>query len=182
MVRYTVNDEQTNQFQLAVVGHRFVATPCADAQNVPVSPSSDACPRTAAARSYLGCVGCHTNETVAASLDTSAFLDIRADAAQLKALVDQVRATQINPNDRVWTVAEGADFNYQLAIRSGSHVHNPFLMRALLQVSMREMRARYGLASVSPTSLDRAYDRYYSSQRAVAAARAGARGVYGLTW
>ena len=182
MVRYTVTDAVTNQFQLAVVGHRFVATPCANAQNVPTSPATDNCPRTPAARSYLGCVGCHTNETVAASLDTSAFLDIRADAAQLKALVDQVRSTQINANDRVWTVAEGADFNYQLAIRDGSHVHNPFLIRALLQVSMREMRARYGLASLSPAALKPAFDRYYSSARTAAAARAGSRGNYALTW
>ena len=152
MVRYDVTDKLTGKFVQTVVGHRFLATPCVDANGAPTG--NDSCPKTVTARSYKGCAisGCHT-EAIAASLDTIVFVRIKNLAAQLKALVDQVRATQVKANDGVWTTAEGADFNYQLAIKQGSHVHNPFLVEALLTVSIQEMKSKYGLTTAVPIDL-----------------------------
>jgi hypothetical protein len=144
MVRYDVTDPN-GVFITSVVGHRFAATPCVDANGAPTG--GDDCAKTVNARSYKGCAtsGCHT-EASAASLDTVVFTRIMNLAANLKALVDQVRATEVKANDGVWTTAEGADFNYQLAIKKGSHVHNPFLVEALLTSSIQHMRDEYGLA------------------------------------
>ncbi len=66
-------------------------------------------------------------------------------AAQLKSMIDVVRATEIKSTDGKWTVAEGADFNYQLAKKAGSVVHNPFLIEALMNSSITAMRDTYGL-------------------------------------
>ena len=71
--------------------------------------------------------------------------DVLDRAAELKRLVDQVRATEINGNDKRWTTAEGADFNYQLAVKRGSFVHNPFLIKELLRTSIIEMKEEYGI-------------------------------------
>jgi hypothetical protein len=71
--------------------------------------------------------------------------EILDDAAELKRLIDQVRATAINANDKKWTTAEGADFNYQLAVKRGSFVHNPYLIKELIRVSIAEMKEEYGI-------------------------------------
>ena len=153
MVRYDVTDNLTGKFVQSVAGHSFLAEPCVDSKGIP--NNSDTCPKTTTARSYKGCArsGCHGTEATAAAADTVVFVRIMTLAGQLKALVDQVRASQVKSNDGVWTTAEGADFNYQLAIKEGSHVHNPFLIEALLNVSITEMKKVYGLTTVVPLDL-----------------------------
>jgi hypothetical protein len=57
-----------------------------------------------------------------------------------------VPAGEINPSDNRYTTAEGATFNSQLADRSGSVVHNPFLLEALLIASIQQIQREYGIA------------------------------------
>lgn len=143
MVQYEVTDKLTGQFKFTSVGHRFEAIPCVDAEGIPTGAAS--C--TITGRSFKGCLGsgCHGTEPAARSAYTVVNTRIANLSAELKALVDQVRATEINQNDNRWSSAEGADFNYQLAVKKGSSIHNPFMVEALLTASIREMRTRYGL-------------------------------------
>jgi hypothetical protein len=60
---------------------------------------------------------------------------------------------ELNRNDLRWSTAEGADFNRQLAQQKGAHVHNPFLLEALLLRTIQEMKTRYGLTSLAPIDL-----------------------------
>lgn len=147
MVRFEVTDKLTGAFKFTSVGHRFEAIPCVDAQGIPTGAAT--CPLTA--RSFQGCLGsgCHGSQEAARSAYTVVNNRIATLAAELKSLIDRVRATEIRQNDGRWSSAEGADFNYQLAVKVGSSIHNPFMVEALLTASIREMRTRYSL-SVSP--------------------------------
>ncbi len=99
------------------------------------------------ARTFRSCTatGCHGDENAARSVFSTTRNEVLDDAAELKRLVDQVRATAINANDKKWTTAEGADFNYQLAVKKGSFVHNPYLIKELIRVSIAEMKEEYGI-------------------------------------
>src|SRR5574339_981138 len=121
MARFEVTDKETGAFKLGGVGHRFEATPCVDANGEPTGEATCA----VTAQSFKGCVGSGCHQTQDAARNLAGVVQTRIDnlAAQLKALVDQVRATAINANDGRWTVAEGADFNYQLAKMTGSPIH-----------------------------------------------------------
>jgi hypothetical protein len=158
MVKYQVTDESGN-FQIAVVGHTFQATPCADpVTNLPLphDPGQPDCAKTAAARSYLGCLGsgCHGTEQVAATLDVTVRARIDNLANQVESQESKVPASEFSSTDNRWSVAEGARFNRQLAELSGSHVHNPFLIEALLLRTIQEMQTRYGVSpSMSPAEL-----------------------------
>ena len=142
MPRFTVTDRATGEFQFQSTGHLFLATPCLN-NGIPTADTT--CAITA--RTFRTCTatGCHGSEDAARSVFTTTRNDIMDDAAELKRLVDQVRAVHINANDKRWTIAEGADFNYQLAIKRGSFVHNPFLIRELLRASIAEMKEEYGI-------------------------------------
>ena len=142
MLSFTVTDQATGEFQFQSTGHLFLATPCL-ANGIPTADTT--CAITA--RTFRSCTatGCHGNEDAARSVFTTTRNDVMGDAAELKRLVDQVRATAINANDKRWTIAEGADFNYQLAIKRGSFVHNPFLIKELLRASIAEMKEEYGI-------------------------------------
>lgn len=144
MVRYQVTDELTGEFVFQAVGHRFEALTCVDGQGIPTGEDSCAI----AAQSFRGCVGsgCHGTEDAARSIYVVVTNRINTLAAELDRLVDQVRATEIRQNDGRWTTAEGADFNYQLAVRPGSQVHNPFMIEALLTTSIAEMKQDYGVS------------------------------------
>lgn len=147
MVRYEVTDELTGEFKFQAVGHRFEAIPCVNEQGIPTGEST--C--TVTARSFRGCLGsgCHGTETAARSAFQVATTRITNLAGELKRQLDQVRATrptEFNQNDNRWSSAEGADFNYQLALFPGSQVHNPFIVEALLLASIQEMRAKYGVS------------------------------------
>lgn len=143
MVAYSVNDKLTGAFKLNVVGHSFEAIPCVGADGIP--NGSTTC--TLDQRSFKGCVnsGCHGTESAARSAYTVANTRTNTLAAQLKVLVDKVRATEIKSTDGKWTTAEGADFNYQLALKKGSPIHNPFMIEALLLNSITEMQRKYNL-------------------------------------
>ena len=57
---------------------------------------------------------------------------------------------EIDPDDGIYTVAEGSTFNVSLA-RFGGKVqptttHNPFLMEALLLASIDAVETAYGIA------------------------------------
>src|SRR5690606_16423374 len=72
-------------------------------------------------------------------------------AAELNAQLQQVPATEFNANDGRYSTAEGANFNYQLAVNyPGSAVHNPFLVEALLLATIAQVEDDYGV-SAAPT-------------------------------
>jgi hypothetical protein len=142
MPRFQVTDPQSGNFVFQATGHLFLAIPCLSG-GVPTADTT--CALTA--RTFRSCTatGCHGDENAARSVFTTTRNEILDDAAELKRLVDQVRATAINANDKKWTTAEGADFNYQLAIKKGSFVHNPYLIKELIRVSIAEMKEEYGI-------------------------------------
>lgn len=146
MARYEITDQATGAFKLQAAGHRFAATPCVDAEGNPTGETQ--CAITA--RSFRGCVGsgCHATQDAARSAFTVVTTRIDNLAAELDALIDQVRATEIRATDRRWSSAEGAQFNYDLAVlKKGSRIHNPFMIEALLTASIREMERTYGLSA-----------------------------------
>ena len=152
--RIEVTDQLTGDFVFQSVGHLFEAIPCLDSNGVPV-PGGNCSPTE---RTYQTCTGagCHGSEAVARSLQQVATDRINELAEVLNGLLAQVPATEFNANDGLYTTAEGALFNYQLAADfPASAVHHPFLMEALLRASIRQVRDDYGLAVSSSVSLDR---------------------------
>jgi predicted CXXCH cytochrome family protein len=174
---FEATDPVTNQ-TIRSVGHTFEATPCVDANGVPVDG-----PCAITQRTFKTCTdaGCHGEEGVARSFQLRAEerifrLSDELDAllAQIQANWKQCRATgacegEFDGNDGRWTVAEGAAFNYELArrisgplvgqLRFGAAVHNPVLMEVLLLSSIREVRRHYGLAAQTNVSLARTMGR-----------------------
>ena len=145
---YEATDAETGDFVLTVTGHRFLATPCVDANNVPTEDQS--CAYTVQARNFESCAnGCHGDEDAALSAMVTAQSDITARAAELDALLVQVDPAQFSSTDTLFTVAEGARFNQQLADFPGSAIHNPFMMRALLLASIVAVEDAYGPFPVS---------------------------------
>ena len=138
---FQVEDELTGE-TVFTVGHLFRPIPCLDASERPVA--DDTCELTE--RSFRSCTqsGCHGTEGVARNL----LVTVRARLADLngdlKALLAQVPASEFDPNDQRFSVAEGSRFNSQLADMRGAAVHNPFLIEALLRASIVEMERTYG--------------------------------------
>jgi len=172
--KFTVTDAETGDFQLTVTGHRFIPMPCVDANGAPTGAD---CEVSTTARRFTACVdaGCHQTEQAAFSAFTAGTLTVGNDAANLKALIDQVdpdwspgSGGSVDPADDSLTVAEGAAFNYNLAIFghsvgvgtpsetnvAGTSVHNRFLMTALLISSMDAVKAAYGVATVGTAGVD----------------------------
>ncbi len=157
---YDVMDEETGEFVFHSTGHLFTAIPCVDAEGIPVAGD---CALDGASRTFEGCAGCHSTETIPGTLQAVAQ-DILNDAEALHDLLVQVDPNlegaggAIDPANPTFTVAEGAFFNYHLAIFpgeervdprmrvAGSAVHNPFLMRALLGASITAVEDEYGVA------------------------------------
>jgi predicted CXXCH cytochrome family protein len=144
---YEATDPATGGHLFTVTGHRFLPTPCVDASNVPTEDQS--CGYTTAERNFSSCTtsGCHGDEDAALSAMLSARADIASRAAQLDALLAQVDPSQFSATDTVFTVAEGARFNQQLADPvnfPGAAIHNPFMMRALLLASIQAIEDTYG--------------------------------------
>jgi predicted CXXCH cytochrome family protein len=156
-------------------GHTFEATPCVDANGVPVPGP---CGRQQ--KTYQTCTGagCHASQAVARSSHTAVEQRFLLLTDQLDALLTRVtpnwkqcRATGNCPGtpfhwaDNVWTTAEGAAFNYEMAratsgaranqIRFGAAVHNPALMEVLLITSIREVQREYGLTLDTTVPLER---------------------------
>jgi predicted CXXCH cytochrome family protein len=136
---FEVTDEVTGDFLFNATGHRFEATPCVDAQGLPTDGPCDDDDKT-----YVSCTECHS-EAVARQLVSQAELSVAPLIAELDSLLQLVDPAQFNDDDDLYTVAEGSRFNLELAETTGSVVHNPFLIRALLNASIAEMKDRYGL-------------------------------------
>jgi predicted CXXCH cytochrome family protein len=163
VARFDVTDEQTGDFVFTAVGHGFNAIPCTDASGV---PNNEDCEMTTDARSFVGCVGsgCHANET-------AAFSALSSKTNSLAFWVDEVRTRletvdpnldgaggEIDAEDGIFTVAEGAFFNMHLAEFGGTGrpsaalayasaaAHNPFLTEQLLVASVEALQDEYGIA------------------------------------
>lgn len=163
--RFEVTDKVTGDFVFQATGHLFEAIPCLDSQGIPTTGD---CALTVTARAWKGCTGsgCHGDPTAARSALIAAATDVRDKANTLLELLETVDPNleasggEIDGNDPRFTVAEGAFFNYNLAVHGGgegsgrpdtlltvapSTVHNPFLMRALLSASIQAVQDQYGL-------------------------------------
>lgn len=159
---YTVTDKVTNQFQIQVVGHRFLPIPCVDANGAPTEAQT--C--TVQQRSFKSCSasGCHTEVTARSALVT-AEADIGGLTAALDNMLTQVPASQKLPAaaGKV-TTARGAAYNSALAKVPGSEAHNPFLVKALLRASIAAVAKEYNIQA--PPGLNLApYDRLLSLAR-----------------
>ena len=145
MVNYEVTDEETGDFQVRVVGHRFEAIQCVDGTGAPLPGGTD-CEVTQ--RDFTnGCTtsGCHGSAEAARSAYTTAKTRIEGLVSDVQALLAQVPAGQLNAGDGIFTVADGANFNAQLAALPGSPIHNPFLIEQLLLASAAALEETYGL-------------------------------------
>jgi hypothetical protein len=153
--KFTVNDGETGAFVFSSTGHLFTAVPCVDGQGIPIPAGN--CGYTVAERAFNSCAtsGCHATPVAAASALTVAKLRIEMWAADLLAsltIVDpglDVAGGEIDPRDPTFTVAEGAYFNYNLAMHgggvTGATAHNPFLTEALLLASITAVFDEYGV-------------------------------------
>jgi hypothetical protein len=157
---YEVTDEATGAFLLNSVGHTFDAAACVDSNGVPTGEHD--CPIDTASRSFAGCVdsGCHSNQEGAA-----AIMRLRTEfvASQAEALLGQLEIVdpnldepggEIDGTNSTFTVAEGAFFNYNLAMHGGdvhgATVHNSPWIRALLAASITAVEEEYGVAPAAP--------------------------------
>lgn len=165
---FEVTDE-AGDFVKTVTGHLFVAIPCVDENGLPENVD---CAYTTDDRTYGACTaaGCHGTEQVAASLLTVATQRIADRAGTLLDLLWEVDPNldgpggPIDPEDGVFTTAEGAFFNVNLAqfpnegseepgdnpasedVTSAS-THNPFLVEALLIGSQQAVENEYGVGA-----------------------------------
>ncbi len=152
--RFEVTDPETGSFAFQATGHLFTAIPCLDPDTG--LPTTGDCP--VEDRSFEACTasGCHGNQDVARSLMATAETRIDDLANQLDAMLEQLQpgwktcraaAGGCGPFviDSVYTTAEGAGFNYDLAEYPGSAIHNPFLMEALLTASIKQVTKDYGV-------------------------------------
>ncbi len=160
---FTVRDNVTGDFVFNATGHLFRPIPCVDAQGVP-EPFDVTCGLSPAERSYASCTvaGCHGSEQAAFSALTTKSAQVQADADDLIALLALVDPNldapggEIDPENPTFTVAEGAFFNYHLAIFGnsafntdnvlGSTTHNPFLVPSLLMESINIVQTTYGVS------------------------------------
>lgn len=153
---YEVTDPATGAHVFTATGHLFKPIPCVDAQGIP--NTDDSCALDEASRSWASCTnaGCHGDATAAITAYDAATGRIDDLVAELDALVDQVELndpTQINRNDTIFTVAEGARFNQALGEIRSSAIHNPFLMEALLDASITAVMDEYGLPAQTGVQL-----------------------------
>ena len=143
--RNTINDAVTGKFVFQSTGHRFKATPCVDANGQPTV--NQTCAVTA--QTFRSCVatGCHASESAARSAFNSASARITLETNQLVALVAQAKAKK--PADFLasapMNTGRGANFNVSLAQKTGSFVHNPYLVEQLLVASINQIKIDYNL-------------------------------------
>jgi predicted CXXCH cytochrome family protein len=146
MHQFQVTDRATGQLTMSTTSHSFEATPCVNAQGEPVPGECSIQQRT-----FRTCTGsgCHGSQNAARSAMQVVRLRLDNWNAQLQSQLARVPATEFNPNDGRYSTAEGARFNSQLANRSGSAAHNPFLMEALLIGSIQQVQRDYGISPQS---------------------------------
>ena len=152
VAKYTVTDA-TGGFVQNVTGHRFLPTPCVDANGAPTV--SQTCAVTQ--RSFKSCTGsgCHGSENAARTAEAVALTRIRnlaIETNRLVALARIARPTDFSVTDNRITTGEGSAFNSAAAYNpttnamTGNTVHNPYLMEALLTASIAQLKKDYSLA------------------------------------
>ena len=152
---FTVTNPETGDFEFQAVGHTFQAIPCLDESGIPNGETE--CDLSVTARSYAGCTGgCHASDEQAQGLLAFKINQVEPLTEELIALLEIVDPTleeeggEIDPADPSFTVAEGAFFNYNLALHGGdvkgSAIHNPRLIPALLEASIEAVEDEYGVA------------------------------------
>ncbi|HEX6590027.1 MAG TPA: multiheme c-type cytochrome [Longimicrobiales bacterium] len=171
VVSFSATDALTGE-EVFTTGHSFAPIPCVGASGEPLSgQAAENCDYAVSARNWQGCTGsgCHGDATAARSALVSQVNTVRGLAEDLHAMlliVDpnlETNGGEIDGSSPVFTVAEGAYFNYNLAIHYGEDntadpsigeyaattVHNPFLIETLLQSSIDAVSDRYGVAQPS---------------------------------
>jgi len=157
--KYTVTDA-TGSFQQNVTGHRFLPTPCVDANGAPTADQN--C--TSDKRSFKSCAtgGCHGSEAAARSAELVAETRVRTLATEVNRLVALVRVqrpTEFSTTDNKITTAEGANFNsasvYNATTGSATAavIHNPYLVEALLTASIAQLKKDYGVSVMAGLDL-----------------------------
>jgi hypothetical protein len=157
---FEVTDPATGNFVFNATGHLFRPIPCLDVEGRPLAFVND-CEISTTARSFAACAlsGCHSDEGDAFRALTAATSRIQRSADSLLVLLEIVDpgldedGGEIDPSEATLTVAEGAWFNYNLAIHGnedfgtntvvGSSVHNPFLVEGLLIASIDAVEDEY---------------------------------------
>jgi predicted CXXCH cytochrome family protein len=150
---YEVTDVTTGEFVVTATGHRFLATPCVDANGAPTADQN--CADTE--KNYEGCAvaGCHGSATGARAAMLASTLRLQNLATEIDRLVALVPASEFDTSDGKFTTGEGAKFNGGFADFAGSSAHNPFLVEALMIASINQMKTEYGLAVSAEVSLQR---------------------------
>lgn len=141
---FDVTDSETGDFVVHATGHSFRPIPCVDGNGEPTGESN--CAITA--RTFSSCTsatGCHGSESIARQALINARARISAKNDTVKSLLAQVPSSEFDSFDGVYTTAEGARFNSQLADRTGSVAHNPYLMTLLMRATIDQLRTDYGL-------------------------------------
>ncbi len=152
---FTVTNSETGDFEFQAVGHTFQAIPCLDDSGIP-SGATD-CGTAVEERSWSGCTGeCHASDEQAQGLLTFKVNQVEPLTEDLIALLEIVdpnldeEGGEIDATDPSFTVAEGAFFNYNLALHGGdvkgSAIHNPRLIPALLEASIEAVEDEYEVA------------------------------------
>jgi predicted CXXCH cytochrome family protein len=154
--RYTATDKATGAFVFQATGHRFIASPCVDANGQPTT--SQNCAITA--RTFRSCVSgsCHASETVARTLyvtDSARILSLTASANSAIAKVKQIKPADCVLGGPKYTSCLGTQFNVSLALSPGNFVHNPFLLEQLLTASIAQLQKDYGVTPNIAVSLER---------------------------
>lgn len=170
VVAEEITDAETGEFLLTAVGHGFNAIPCLDEDGI---PSTEDCGLSLEERSFTGCAtsGCHTSETGALAALTAASSRLEFLVEELHDLLVQVdpnldgEGGEIDATDGMFTVAEGAFFNMEVAEFGGTGrpspllayasaaAHNPFLTEQLLIASIRAVENEYSLAATATAEM-----------------------------
>jgi predicted CXXCH cytochrome family protein len=153
-------------------GHTFEATPCLDANGMPIVKGT--CAKTSTERTFKSCTGagCHGSEGVVRSAVGTVDMRITALTTELDntlRLINSNWRTCRNNNTcapfngepspfnftagQPMNTARGAAFNYDMGVRKSTAMHNPLLVEALLISSIQQVRKDYNFTS-TPMSVD----------------------------
>ncbi|MES2179102.1 MAG: cytochrome c3 family protein [Gemmatimonadota bacterium] len=155
VARFAATDKATGKFIQQSTGHRFIATPCVDANGLPTVAQN--CALTAKTFRSCAASSCHASETVARTLyvtDSVRILQLVTSANSAIAKVKAVNAAACTlVAGKPFTSCLGTQFNVSLAQSPGAFVHNPFLLEQLLVASINQIQKDYGVTPDSPPPL-----------------------------
>jgi hypothetical protein len=128
-------------------GHVFSSIPCLDSDGRPQAGGE--CED--AERTFGACTGsgCHDSEAQASDARNAAVARMEALVTELRALTDRIPKSEFDTEDNRYTVGEGSRFNAVLGEFTGSAIHNPALIEALLLASIEAMESTYGLTAAA---------------------------------